>query len=143
MSGYTRTTVYDYVNRTVLAEYPDAYVSGVFEPVPPGFPSVCIREIGRFSAERNVTFSGEQGVRHSTFEVQVQTSSENSSLEDANEIMDFVIATFQKLYYINTAVNILENGDRGIYRLTATFRRMIGVGETIPEVPVSQAQQGG
>ena len=133
MSVYTRVNVYDYANRAILTQFPDAYVSGVFEPVPEGFPSVCIREIGRYTAERNVTFSGQQGVRYSTFEVQVQTASENSSLEEANEIMDCVIATFQELFYINTAVNLLENGDRGIYRLTATFRRVIGSADEMPE----------
>lgn len=132
MSDYSRANVYDFVNRSVLAEFTNAYVTGVFEPVPQAFPCVCIREISRFSSDRHVTFSGEQGVRYSTFEVQVQTASENSSLEDANEIMDFVIATFEKLFYINTAVNLLENGDRGIYRLTATFRRIIGEAEVMP-----------
>lgn len=139
MSEYTRVNVYDYVCNSVLGEYADAYVSGVYEPVPSGFPSVCIRQIGRFTNEPNVTFSGVQGVRTSTFEAQVQTSKENSSMEEAEEIMDVVIRSFQELFYINTAVNPIENGDRGIYRLTATFRRVIGSAD---EMPAAQGTTG-
>lgn len=134
MSAVTRANVYDYVNRAVLDKYPDAYVSGRYEPVPAGFPSVCIREISNPRREQNVTFSGEQGVRHSTFEVQVQTNSENSSLEEAEEIMDDVILAFQKLFYINTATNVLEDGERGIFRLVGTFRRIIGSADQMPEI---------
>ena len=140
MSGtdhYTRTNVYDFVHSAVEAQFPDAYISGVYEPVPQSFPSVYIREISRFSSERNVTFSGEQGVKSNTFEVQVQTAAENSSLEEAYEMMDFVIGTFQSLFYINTAVNTLENGDRGLYRLTATFRKINGIADTMPSLVIN------
>jgi len=135
MSTSNMINVYDYVNRAVLRDYPTAYVSGAFEPVVPRFPSVCIRQIGWYSREGNVTFSGEQGVWYSTFEVQVQTALENSEPTYAHEIMDCVITAFKQIYYINTAVNLLEDGDRGIYRLTATFRRIIGSAETISDSP--------
>lgn len=132
MSQVSRVNVYDYVNRAVLRAFPNAYVSGKWEPVPQGFPSVCIRQIGSFRVERNVSFTGEQGVRSSTFEVQIQTNAENSSLEDAEAITECVTEAFQTLFYINTAVNVVENGDRGIYRMVATFRRIIGKADQMP-----------
>ncbi len=133
MSTYKRNNVYDYVYHDVIDVYEDAYISGVYEPVPKSFPAVFIREIGRSTQESSVTFSGEQGVKISTYEVQVQTNAENSSMSDAYSIMETVEKSFQKLFYIQTAMNKIDDGTYGTYRLVGTFRRVVGNADQIPE----------
>ena len=135
MSVYSRNRIYDYVCNAVLAEYEDAYVSSVFEPVPASFPSVFIREIGCTTEEGNVTFCGSQGVRRSTYEVQIYTVTENTAMSEAYDILDVVIAAFEKLYYIRTSQNVVDGGDAGVYRLVANFRRIIGSADEMPPAP--------
>lgn len=126
----TQNDVYDYVYEDVIAAFPTSYISGVYEPLPPSFPAVFIREIGRRTVEANVTFSGSQGVKDSTFEVQIQSNDPNAAKTEAYEIMQVVEQSFEKLFYIQTAMNPIE-GDT--YRLVATFRRVIGSADEMPE----------
>ncbi len=131
----THNQIYNNVCTKVLAVFPDAYCAGKFEPVPASFPAVFIREIGSFSNPGNVTFGGSQGVRTSTFEVQIQSNKTENPMEEANAILDVVNSAMFDMYFVLSATNILEEGENGIYRLQATYRRVIGSSDTIADIP--------
>lgn len=132
MSVFTRNGVYDYVYTKVIASYPTAYLSSKYEPIAPNFPAVFIREIGNFSNPSNVTFGGTQGVKTSTFEVQIQSNDSNTPVSQAYGILDVVDNAFAELNYIKQSVNVLDDGIRGAYRLAATYRRVIGSADEMP-----------
>jgi hypothetical protein len=99
MSVYTRNSVYNYVYDKVIQAFPDAYVSGMYEPVVPSFPAVFIREIGNFSNPENVTFGGSQDVWTSTFEVQIQSNKIDTPMSEVYEIFSVIKEAFSSLFY--------------------------------------------
>ena len=134
-NNYTRSAVFDYIYNKVIAQYPDAYITSVYEPIVPTFPCVFVREIGNFSNPQNVTFSGSQDVWTSTFEVQIQSNKIDTPMTEAYGIFEVVKTAFTELYYILQSVNILEEGDNGIFRMVASFRKINGIAD---EMPVEQ-----
>ena len=128
----TRNAVYNYIHDAIKAELPTIYITSVYEPVPAELPVVILREIGDFRNRENMSFTGEQGIRTSTFEAQVVTGQTNGSLSEAYDILEIVKHAFFKLLYNETNVAIVEDGGTGRYRLRASYRRVIGEIDTLP-----------
>ena len=129
----TRNAVYNYIHDAVAAEYPDMYIAGVYEPVPPSMPAVFIQEIGDLRNRINMTFTGVQGVRTSTIEIQIVSGRVNGSLSEAYAILEVVRAACFSLAYNETNVVAVENGSNGTnYRIRASYRRVIGDADTMP-----------
>lgn len=129
----TRNAVYNYICDEILAAYPTMYVSGKYEPVPASLPAVFIREIGDFRNRENMTFTGSQGVRTSTIEIQVVSSRLNGSLSEAYAILETVRTACFDLIYNETNVVVVEDGSNGMnYRLRASYRRIIGDSDEMP-----------
>ncbi len=129
----TRNAVYDYVHSAVIAGHSSVYISGTYEPIPPSLPAVFIREIGDLRNRTNMTFSGAQGVRTSTFEIQVVSGRKNGSLSEAYTILSTVRRAMFDLFYNETNVVTVEDGQNGTnYRLRASYRRVIGDADELP-----------
>lgn len=128
----TRNAVYSYIHDAVKADLPSVYITSVYEPVPAELPAIIMREIGDFRNRENMTFTGAQGVRTSTFEVQVVSGQTNGSLSEAYDILEYVKQAFFTLQYNETNVVIVEDGGTGRYRLRASYRRVICDADTLP-----------
>jgi len=129
----TRNAVYNYIHNAVAAAHDGIYISGAYEPVPPSKPAVFIREIGDFRNKENMTFTGAQGVRTSTVEVQIVSGRINGSLSEAYAILETVRAACFALQYNETNVVTVEDGTNGTnYRLRVAYRRVIGDADTMP-----------
>ena len=134
MSTFTRNRVYTYVYNKVIATYPSAYISSKYEPVVSNFPAVFVREIGNFSNPANVTFNGNQDVWTSTFEVQIQSNDADTPASEAYSILSVVDRAFAELSYVKQGVNVVDNGLTGAFRLVATYRRVTGIADVMPEI---------
>ena len=129
----TRNAVYNYIHDAVAEVYPKMYIAGAYEPVPESMPAVFIQEIGDFRNVDNMTFTGAQGVRTSTVEVQIVCGRVNGSLSEAYTILETVRSACFELFYNETNVVTVENGTNGMnYRIRATYRRVIGAADTLP-----------
>lgn len=128
----TRNVVYSFIHDAVKTELPTIYITSVYEPVPAELPAVILREIGDFRNRENMSFTGEQGIRTSTFEAQVVTGQTNGSLSEAYDILEIVKHAFFKLLYNETNVAIVEDGGTGRYRIRASYRRVIGDTDPLP-----------
>lgn len=128
----TRNVVYNYIDNAVTTAMPNVYVTGVYEPLMAQMHAVILRETDDFRNPENMTFTGVQGVRTSTFEAQIVSSRVNGSLSEAYAILEIVKSAFFTLLYNETSVAIVEDGSTGRYRLRATYRRVIGDADTLP-----------
>ena len=128
----TRNVVYNYIDNAVTTAMPNVYVTGVYEPLMAQMPAVILRETDDFRNPENMTFTGVQGVRTSTFEAQIVSSRVNGSLSEAYAILEIVKSACFTLLYNETSVAIVEDGSTGRYRLRATYRRVIGDADTLP-----------
>lgn len=123
----TRNAVYNYIHDAVTAKHPDVYISGAYEPIPASLPAVFIREIGDFRNKENMTLTGQQGIRTSTFEIQIVSGKVNGSLSEAYTILETVRTAAFDLLYNETNVATVEDGQNGTnYRLRVAYRRVIG-----------------
>lgn len=140
---YSRDGIYNYVYDAIIAAYPTAYIASVFEPVPASYPAVLIREIGRYTEQKAITLSGEQGVKRLTFEVQVSSNKETAPAAEAFAIDDVITEAFARLNFVEDNRAILEDGENGMYRLKSTFRRVVGAADDMPTAStVSAVTQG-
>jgi len=128
----TRNAVYNYIADAVSAEHPNAYVASIYEPIPDSLPAVFVREIGDFRNRENMTFTGVQGVRTSTFEIQVVSGHTNGSMSEAYALLETARQAFFSLHYNETNTVIVEDGQNGNYRLRASYRRVIGDADELP-----------
>lgn len=129
----TRNAVYNYIHNAVANVYPSMYIVGTFEPVPASLPAVYISESGDLRNKDNMTLAGHQGVRTSTFEVQIVSGKANGAMSEAYEILETVRSAFFALYYNEVNVITMESGANGTnYRLRATYRRVIGDADEMP-----------
>lgn len=128
----TRNAVYNYIHDAVKTELPDIYITSVYESVPQELPAVILREIGDFRNRENMSFTGAQGIRTSTFEAQVVSGQTNGSLSEAYDILEIVKNAFFGMQYNETNVTIVEDGGTGRYRLRASYRRVIGDTDPMP-----------
>ena len=128
----TRNAVYDYVHTAVATVHPNAYIASIYEPVPPSLPAVFIRETNDYRNRETMTFTGVQGVRTSTFEVQTVSSKTNGSMSEAYALLESVRQAFFALNYNEINVSIVEDGQYGKYRLRASYRRVIGDADIMP-----------
>lgn len=128
----TRNAVYNYIHDAIVAAHPMVYVSGAYEPIPASLPAVFIREIGDFRNRENMTLTGQQGIRTSTFEIQIVSGKVNGSLSEAYTILETVRAAAFDLLYNETNVVTVEDGQNGTnYRIRVSYRRVIGDADTM------------
>lgn len=130
----TRNAVYNYIYDAVKADAPNVYITSVYEPVPVELPAIILREIGDFRNRENMSFTGAQGVRTSTFEAQVVVGQTNGSLSEAYDLLELVKNAFFTLQYNETNVTIVEDGGTGRYRLRASYRRVVGDADPLPTI---------
>lgn len=128
---YTNNAIFTEIRSAVLVEYPTVYCTQTYAPVPPRFPTVFAREIGRLTPPETATMSNAQGIYESSWEVQVLCNKPLGSKEQAYAIMDLVKSAMRRLYFVEYfQAPVDENNNE--YTLAARFRRIIGSGESIP-----------
>ena len=132
MSRYTNNAIYTVVRNAVKAEYGSANITQTYSPTPSKFPTVFIREIGRFTPQQAATFSNAQDVYESSWEVQVFSNIASGAKEQAYAILGVVKTALRGLYFIETFESPLDQTDKSIYCLVARFKRVIGSGEDMP-----------
>ena len=129
---YTNNAIFTAVRATVLAEVSTAKCTQTYSPTPTQFPTVFVREIGRFTPTQTATMSNAQEIYETTWEVQVFSNLQSGAKEQAYRLMDAVKSALRSLYFVETMENPIDNADAKYYTLVARFRRIIGSGEEMP-----------
>lgn len=129
---YTNNAIFTAVRAAVLAEVSTAKCTQTYSPTPTQFPTVFVREIGRFTPAQTATMSNAQEIYETTWEVQAFSNLQSGAKEQAYRLMDAVKNALRSLYFVETMENPIDNADAKYYTLVARFRRIIGSGEEMP-----------
>ena len=129
---YSNNAIFTAVRAAVLAEVSTAKCTQTYSPTPTQFPTVFVREIGRFTPTQTATMSNAQEIYETTWEVQVFSNLQSGAKEQAYRLMDAVKSALRSLYFVETMENPIDNADAKYYTLVARFRRIIGSGEEMP-----------
>lgn len=129
---YTNNAIFTAVRAAVLAEVGTSKCTQTYSPTPTQFPTVFVREIGRFTPTQTATMSNAQEIYETTWEVQVFSNLQSGAKEQAYRLMDAVKSALRSLYFVETMENPIDNADAKYYTLVARFRRIIGSGEEMP-----------
>ena len=129
---YTNNAIYTKVYNAVKAVESNVYVTQTYTPKPSSFPTVFVREIGRFTPTEAASFSNAQDISERTWEAQIFSDLSFGAKEQAYKLMDAVKVAMRSLYFLETFESPVDQADKSIYCLVARFRRIIGSGEDIP-----------
>jgi len=129
---YTRNGIFTVIRNAVKAEIPGANVTMTYSPTPTVFPTVFVREIGRFTPTQTAVFSNQQDISEITWEAQVFSNVKDGAKEQAYDLMEIVDSAFRSIYFIKTFESPVEQGDKTRYCLVARYRRVVGSGESMP-----------
>ena len=97
---YTNNAIYTIVYNAVKAVESGAYVTQTYTPKPSSFPTVFIREIGRFTPQETATFSNTQDISERSWEVQVFSNLSTGAKEQAYGLMNAVKSAMRGLYFL-------------------------------------------
>ena len=132
MSEYTNNAIYTRIRSAVLAEVATANCTQTYSDSPSKFPTVFVREVGRFTPPVAVSISNAQDIFETTWEVQIFSNLKTGAKEQAYKLLGAVKRAMRELYFVETMENPIENGATTYYVLVARFRRIIGSGENMP-----------
>lgn len=124
-----RNEVYSYLREKILAEFPNAYVTGKYEPKPSAFPACYIHEIDRIRPLQNIQLDYSDVQWESVIEIQIVSAKTSTPVSQAYAVMDVARQSFNDLYYREFSETNIDGGDR--FTLIGRFRRTIGGGDVV------------
>ncbi len=118
--------IFDFVARAVLAEYPNAYVSGEHVEIPASFPAVSIIEAVNQLDETRQDSSDDENAAILSYSVNVYSNSLSSAKTECRAIMGIVDDKMRSLNMRRTFSRPVNNSaDPSIYRLVARFTGLV------------------
>jgi len=120
------TDLFDELARLVLADWPDAFVSAEYVPVPGGFPAVFVTEASNVEHGPMVsTYEGEEGAAL-TYEVQVAHPTAEGGRATCKAILALLSEHMRALNFARTTCMPLDNSeDPGVYRMVARYTGVV------------------
>lgn len=133
MANYTPNGIYTYIRAAIREVYPDMYVTGGEEPVPPNGRAVRVHEISHYRPIRGICLGGEDNQWKVAFDVNVYSNRFNDGYDEVYEIMRVVELAFKRLHFIEYECVPVERANNRVSRLAARFERQIGEADVMPE----------
>ena len=130
---YTHDGIYTYIEGQLNTESRPVYCTGDYEPTPSEFPCAYIHEVDHRPMRNAIQLDFGDRQRIESWEVQVFSNLTDGALEEAREIMTDAELAFRQLYFIETQCAERPNIDPSIKRVIATFTRVIGDGDQMPD----------
>ena len=118
--------VFDEVARAVLAEFPEAYVSGEHVEVPASFPAVSIIEAVNQVDESRQDSCDDENAAVLSYSVNVYSNSKSGAKRECRAIMGIIDDKMRSMNMRRTFSRPVNNAaDPSIYRLVARFTGLV------------------
>ncbi|MEC4272960.1 hypothetical protein VJ923_07300 [Adlercreutzia sp. R25] len=120
------TELYDELARSVLAEFPGAYVAGQHEISPPRFPAVFIEQT--FSSELDACrdSSGEENANAVIWTVNVYSNSQSGARDQCKRILAIIDARLRRHNMKRLTARPIDNAaDPTVYRYVGRFTGLV------------------
>jgi len=128
--NYTRNAIYSYVANAIKEQFPNAYCTSRYAPIPASFPACYIHEIDNFRPIQYTQLDFQDVQCESVFEVQIVSAKKDTAASEAYAIMGVVKSAFNELYYREFSETNMDNGEH--FTVIGRFRRKIGGGDQMP-----------
>lgn len=124
-----RLSISSYLKRKIPQEFPKANVTNKSKDLSePTFPTVYFHALPWTEIGQDLEAQTINGINMS-YQIDVIT---NTSQEDADKIMTFVMGLFKRLRFeLYSFPSFESNGNGDIYRTTARVRRVFGADDTL------------
>lgn len=131
----TQNEVYNRIADALQGEFETLFTTSTRVYAPKVFPCVWIVEIDGTPDGRYVNLDLSDEQRRSTFEVQAYSNAPEGAMLEVDAIIGKAILEFRKIGYVCSMNQPIDNGyDENIKRRVARFTRIIGGGDTLPEI---------
>ena len=118
--------LYDEIARAVLAEFPDAYVSGEHVISPPMFPAVFVEQVSSVELDSGRDSSLEENFNTITWTVNVYSNSESDAKQECEAILQLVDGRMRLRNMRRITARPVDNAaDPSIYRLVGRYTGVI------------------
>ena len=123
--------IYTYIHNAIKAKFPDCYITGNSENLPPKFPAVAI------SVMSNVVYNKtrDTGSNENHVAVAIQTdvfsNKKDTPISECKAIMAVADNAYLELGFSRNFYEKIPNSDTHITRFTARHRAVIGKNGTI------------
>lgn len=122
------TKVYD----AIIAEYPNAFVTGVFVPVPPKFPCVYFTMTDNAYYRNSIDSSHMENHDAIEFDVEIYSNLSSGKKSECYNIAGIVDDVMSSLNFSRMSLMPIPNiADATIYRLKGRYRAVVGKDETL------------
>lgn len=121
------TDLYDELARLVLAEAPNAYVSGEHVITPPRFPAVFIEQT--FSSELDAAkdSSGEENANAIIWTINVYSNSQSNAKQECRAILQVIDQRMRHYNFKRLTARPIDNAaDPSIYRYVGRYTGIVG-----------------
>lgn len=129
--------VFDTVYNAVIAEYPNAFISGDYIEVPSTFPHVTLIEEDNSTYKKSQDDELNEHHANLMYECNVYCN-DDSKKSTAKAIANIVDSTMQGMKFVRTMRNQTPNQDRSIYRITMRYSGVVGEGITTEDNTIYQ-----
>lgn len=120
------TEVYDPVRSLILAQYPDAYVTGEYIRAPAKFPAVCIEQTDNTAYGWTQDSDGLEHDAYIMFEVNIYSNRVKGKKAEAKALAAIVDEYMLHIGFTRTFLNPIPNLlEATVYRLTARYQAIV------------------
>ena len=128
----TFNDIYTVIRNAVKAEYPSAYCTSKYEPVPSEFPAVYVSQVGRSTPQGTITFSTSATYSEYTIQIQIFSNKTDTPKSECDAIYTVIKRALEgERLFVEKNAFPLENADTSIYRFQAQFTRLFGDGDAL------------
>lgn len=118
--------VFSVVAKAVLAQYPNAYVTGEYDDKPASFPAVTVVEADNAILERMRTVDIENAVSV-MYEINVYSNRVTGRKSEAKEISNLIDSVMTERGFTRVMRSQVPNlADAKVYRIVARYRAVVG-----------------
>lgn len=118
--------LYDEIARSILAEFPNAYVSGEHVISPPMFPAVFVEQVSSVELDSGRDSSLEENFNTITWTVNVYSNSESNAKQECEAILQLVDGRMRLRNMRRITARPVDNAaDPSIYRLVGRYTGVI------------------
>ena len=124
--------IFDAVASAIYAEEPDAYVTGVYERIPPSFPCVMLIEKSNTAYLETRTTDSNENHAVVMYEADVFSNKIDAQKQQCKKLAEIVDRKMRQYGFTRTMLGPVDNPlDTSIYRIKGRYEAVVGQNKMI------------
>lgn len=124
--------VLDLVAKDVLAEFPDAFITGEYTSLPPSLPCLCLVERDNSVYQSTIDSSGDEKYANIMYELDVYSGNLHDRKREAKRMASLADDKLRKLGFVRMMLSPVDNAlDPSVYRIKGRYQATVSIKKVI------------